>query len=138
MDNRFTEMCKTLGISPSITRKKIYEYLEHSKDHPTADEIYKNLIDVLPTLSKTTVYNVLSLFLQHNLISVINTDNNEKRYEIFDESHSHFVCKICSTIYDVPKANVSYSRAQMPGFEIDREEITFIGICPDCIAIKNN
>lgn len=132
MDNKFTEMCKSLGISPSITRKKIYEFLEGSKNHPTADDIYKNLINVLPTLSKTTVYNVLSLFLQHRLISVINTDNNEKRYEIYDDTHSHFVCKVCGTIYDVPKANVSYNPKQMPDFEVDREEITFVGICPDC------
>jgi len=62
MERNFTEICRDLGLSPSITRKQIYEYLLKSKNHPTVDEIYKNLIDDLPTLSKTTVYNVINLF----------------------------------------------------------------------------
>ncbi|MBN2540604.1 MAG: transcriptional repressor [Bacilli bacterium] len=133
MGNNFTKKCLELGISPSITRKKIYEYLETSRNHPTVDDIYRDLIDSLPTLSKTTVYNVLNLFLEHNLVESINTSNNEKRYEIKDEGHSHFTCKICNTIYDVPKVSTSYDSTRIPGFTIENEQVNLIGICPDCM-----
>ncbi len=133
MSINFTEKCKELGISPSITRKRIYEYLEISKNHPTVDEIYQDLIGDLPTLSKTTVYNVLSLFLEHDLVEAINTSNNEKRYEIADHPHSHFTCRICNTIYDVPRVSTTYDSNQIPGFTIENEQVNLIGICPSCM-----
>ncbi|MDD3129489.1 MAG: transcriptional repressor [Candidatus Izemoplasmatales bacterium] len=133
MERNFTEICRDLGLSPSITRKQIYEYLLKSKNHPTVDEIYKNLIDDLPTLSKTTVYNVINLFSQHGLIETINTSNNEKRYEIAEHAHSHFICKYCGAIYDVPKLTISYDKNMMPGFVIDKEEVNLVGICPNCM-----
>ena len=69
MAKNFTDVCKSIGISPSITRKMIYEFIEGSKTHPTADDIYRSLIDTLPTLSKTTVYNVVNLFLENDFQS---------------------------------------------------------------------
>ncbi len=132
MANTFTEKCKELGISPSYTRKRIYEYLEASKTHPTVDQIYKDLVDELPTLSKTTVYNVLNLFIEHRLVDPINTSNNEKRYEIRIEKHSHFTCTICQKIYDIPEVNLSYSLKDISGFQVDHEEVTLYGVCPSC------
>ena len=53
------------GISPSYQRKRIFEYLYNSKDHPRVNDIYYALIDEIPTLSKTTVYNTLNLFIKN-------------------------------------------------------------------------
>ena len=51
------------GISPSITRIKIYEYLYGNKNHPTVNDVYISLSEEIPTLSKTTVYNTLKMFV---------------------------------------------------------------------------
>jgi len=48
-------------IKPSYQRIKIFEYLYHEMNHPTADVIFKNLVNDIPTLSKTTVYNTLKI-----------------------------------------------------------------------------
>jgi len=133
MESNFIKKCKELGISPSITRVQIYDYLEHSKTHPTVDEIYQDLVSILPTLSKTTVYNVLRLFLEHDLIDVISTASNEKRYEIKDSSHSHFLCKVCNTIYDIPQVSISYDKDKISHYQVDNQQVTLVGICPACM-----
>ncbi|OPL15479.1 MAG: hypothetical protein AVO39_08010 [delta proteobacterium MLS_D] len=49
-------------IRPSFPRLRILEYLLKSREHPGADDVYRALVDDIPTLSKTTVYNALALF----------------------------------------------------------------------------
>ncbi len=133
MKQDFQEICKKLNISPSITRKQIYNYLDSHRTHPTVDEIYHDLVVDLHTLSKTTVYNVLKLFIRHNLVNVINTTENEKRYEINDMKHSHFLCKVCNKLYDIPQVTLSYDKSKLSGFSIEDEQVTLIGICPNCM-----
>ena len=53
------DIMKEHDIAPSMQRVKILEYLRNYKIHPTADMIYQALLDEMPTLSKTTVYNTL-------------------------------------------------------------------------------
>ena len=59
-------------ITPSYTRIKIYDYLSKDKIHPTVDEIFIDLSGVFPTLSKTTVYNTLKLFVEKKLVREVN------------------------------------------------------------------
>ena len=50
------------GIKPSYQRVKILERLLADKNHPTVNDIYTDLIDEIPSLSKTT-FNSLFLFI---------------------------------------------------------------------------
>ena len=52
-------------IKPSVQRIAIMDYLLKHHTHPCIDEIYMALHDDIPTLSKTTVYNTLKLFVEH-------------------------------------------------------------------------
>lgn len=134
MNKTFETICKEHNISPSITRRQIYRYLEsvHDAYHPTVDDIYKVVKEEIPTLSKTTVYNVLNLFIKHKLANSIQTENNEKKYEIYHE-HSHFICNVCQKIYDIPNVQLSYNIADLSQFQVDDEEVILKGICPDCM-----
>ena len=58
------EYLKENGIKPSYQRMKIYEFLLQNRIHPTVDTIYRALNKEIPTLSKTTVYNTLNLFIE--------------------------------------------------------------------------
>lgn len=120
-------------ISPSYTRIRIYSFLESNKVHPTVDQIYKQLKVELPTLSKTTVYNVLNLFIGKGIVKRVNMSGNETRYEIYHEDHSHFTCNVCGEIYDIPKIKTNYSISELNGFSIQDDEVNLNGICPKCI-----
>lgn len=132
MTETLKKIFKESGISPSYTRMRIYYCLENSKSHPTVDMIYKELIKELPTLSKTTVYNVIKLFIEKNLVNEVNIGTNEKRYELIMEKHSHFICQVCNKIYDIPHICRPVDESLIPGFEILDQEVNLKGICPAC------
>lgn len=132
MTDTLKKIFKDLEISPSYTRMRIYYFLESSKAHPTCDVIYKELLNELPTLSKTTVYNVLKLFIEKKIVNEVNVGTNEKRYELIIEKHSHFVCQVCNKLYDIPHICSSIDKSQIPGFDVLNQEVTLKGICPNC------
>ncbi len=132
MSDNLKDLFSKLEISPSYTRMRIYYFLESSKDHPTVDTIYKELVSELPTLSKTTVYNVLKLFIEKELVNEVNIGTNEKRYELINDKHSHFICKVCNKIYDIPHICRPIDENIIPGFEILDQEVNLKGICPSC------
>lgn len=132
MTGTVKEILRDKGISPSVTRTRIYSYLDVAKNHPTVDEIYTSLVEELPTLSKTTVYNVLKLFCAHDLVKPVNMSSSEMRYELNHTPHSHFRCTSCGTIYDIPFIKPTYTHEHLQGFLINEEEVNLSGVCPVC------
>ena len=122
------------GIKPSYQRIKIYEYLYNNKNHPTVDMIYSNLIDHIPTLSKTTVYNTLKLFINHNIASSVTIEENEVRYDANVSSHGHFKCTVCGGIQDVEVDYQSISYNGMEGFAVQETEVFLKGTCKKCLT----
>lgn len=117
-------------ISPSFTRVKILDYIQESKNHPTVEDIFSSLIDELPTLSKTTVYNVLNLFEEKNIVKSLLLDKTVTRYELVEEEHAHFKCNVCGSVFDIPKPTIIMPTLQ--GFSIEEDEVTLKGTCSDC------
>ena len=123
---------KRYDIKPSYQRIKILEYLSNNKTHPTVDEIYRALHPEIPTLSKTTVYNTLNLFLEKHLIKLLTIEENETRYDIETDVHGHFKCKICGKLCDFPVDMESVLKNSVKDCEISEYHIYFKGICTVC------
>ena len=123
---------KKRGIKPSYQRMKIYEYLVTHKNHPTVDMIYRDLVDQIPTLSKTTVYNTLKLFVQRNISIIINIEDNETRYDADTSLHGHFKCRVCRRIYDINLDLSEVKMKTMKGFNVDEHHIYLKGTCNKC------
>lgn len=129
---QYKQHLEAKGISPSYQRLKILEYLDQNRTHPTVDEIYTALLPHIPTLSKTTVYNTLSLFVHEGLASMLVLDNVEARFDIMVQPHGHFTCKNCGRVYDLditPYVNIPQS---IDGNTIEQYQITLKGICKGC------
>ena len=62
------------GIRPLSYRIKVLEYLSLNRNHPTVDQIYKDLKEELPAVSKATIYNTLNLFEEHEMVKIILID----------------------------------------------------------------
>lgn len=120
------------NIKPSYPRIKIYEYLSKHHTHPTVDEIYLSLLEEMPTLSKTTVYNTLKAFIDKGLVKLITIEDNETRYDVKTDNHGHFKCENCRKIYDFV-VNLEYdSIDDLNDFHIKEKSIYFKGICRVC------
>lgn len=128
-----SEYLKSHDIKPSYQRMKIFNYLITKKNHPTVDQIYKELVNEIPTLSKTTVYNTLKLFVDKKIAIIITIEENETRYDADISLHGHFKCIKCEQVYDVNiKAPESFGEG-LEKFQIDEEHIYFKGICEECL-----
>ena len=121
------------GINPSVQRTAIMQYLLQSFNHPTVDQIYADLFPNMPTLSKTTIYNTLKLFVDKKAAKAIFIDERNVRYEAQTDLHAHFKCRRCNVICEVP-----LEVKEVPQFRgdselrLDETQINFLGICGKC------
>ena len=128
---------KSHEIKPSFQRMKIFEYLITHRNHPTVEMIYKTLVKEIPTLSKTTVYNTLNLFVEKKIAIVIVIEENETRYDADMEIHGHFKCEQCSSVYDIDIEAEKIDLKSLDNFQINEHHLYFKGICNKCLE-KNN
>ena len=120
------------GVRPLQKRVKIMHYLISHRNHPTVDVIYNDLVQKINSLSKTTVYNVLNLFIQEGLVSSLNIENNELRYDADTSAHGHFKCKTCGGIFNFSMKKEDLPDPLLHGFRIDEFQYSLKGICSFC------
>ncbi len=133
-DLNFEQELKIRNINPSHQRLKIMEYLAQNQSHPTVDQIYTALQKDISTLSKTTVYNTLRILAEAGLVRTLTIEDNEVRYDILTENHGHFKCEACGTIYDFPIDMNALISENLSHFRIYDKNVYFKGICPKCLA----
>jgi Fe2+ or Zn2+ uptake regulation protein len=127
------EYLKSHGVKPSYQRIRIFDYLIKKRDHPTVDKIYRALVPKIPTLSKTTVYNTLNIFIEKKIARIVIIEENETRYDADTSIHGHFKCETCNKVYDL---EIDESKIEIP--ELDQHQVNehhfdFKGICSSCL-----
>lgn len=120
-------------VKPSYARLRVLEYLLKYRNHPTAEDIYSELIKEIPTLSRTTIYNTLKLFVEKNIVIILSIGNNEARFDATVSNHGHFRCEDCGRIDDFVIDPDCFSPKELNGYKITGKSVYFKGICPDCL-----
>ena len=128
---------KIRNINLSYQRLKVLEYLAQNHCHPTADQIYTQLLKDISTLSRTTVYNTLNILTDAGLARVISINGNEARYDVVTRNHGHFQCESCGTIFNFSIDIDSMSSGDLNDFKINEKNVYFKGICPGCLSNIN-
>ena len=118
------------GINPSMQRIAILNYMETHHTHPTVDNIYNALSASMPTLSKTTIYNTLTLFVEEGIITRFLTDDDVMHYDANIKNHTHFKCHKCGKIYDFPLPEIK--TPEMEGFKVSDVKLFYYGVCKEC------
>lgn len=118
------------------------DYLLNHKTHPCIDEIYTALCKEIPTLSKTTVYNTLKLFVEHGAAKMLTIDEKNACFDGDVHPHAHFQCKVCNKIYDVEiPQNLSEAEPfRKEDFIVEEVHQYYKGVCPECAekGLMNN
>jgi Fur family ferric uptake transcriptional regulator/Fur family peroxide stress response transcriptional regulator len=134
MENPITVITQRLlahGIKPSAQRVAIMRYLMEHPTHPTAETIHSALVEEMPMLSRTTVYNTLWLMAERSAIAVIAIDRNNARFDYDCSPHAHFLCNKCGEIYDL-KINNPIAADVPKDFKVEYTHVYHVGICPNC------
>lgn len=130
------------GIKASAQRIAIMDYLLAHKTHPTVGEIYDALNPSMPSLSKTTLYNTLKLFVEKKVATQVGIDEKNARFDGDVSQHAHFQCYSCERIYDIfpdelPELNAIY-RTRIGNMRVVNTELLYHGYCDACAKVLNN
>lgn len=126
---------KGKGFKLTPQRMAILKFLEGNTDHPTAENIYKEIKKKYPTVSFATVYNTVQALKERGEILEITIDPERKHFDPNPEPHHHIMCTRCKKIGDI---FVDYSEAlKLPEpvleeYKTTGNHIDFYGICKEC------
>ncbi|MBF9066859.1 Fur family transcriptional regulator [Streptacidiphilus fuscans] len=132
------ERLRTRGWRLTAQRRVVAQVLDGDHVHFTADEIHARAVELLPEISRATVYNTLGELVSLGEVLEVSTDGRAKRYDPnAHHAHQHLICESCGTIRDVHPTGdplTALPSTERFGFAVSGVEVTYRGLCPDCAA----
>ncbi|WP_428911376.1 Fur family transcriptional regulator [Niallia sp. Krafla_26] len=137
---RVIEKLKKENIRITPQRQEMISILKGTKQHFTAEDIYKQLITQFPSVSIATVYNNLKLFVSLGLVHELQFGEGLSKFEWIENDHYHIICSSCGKIEDFyyPQLKEVESFAQdLSKFKIKNHHLLFYGLCQECSEKEN-
>lgn len=118
----------------TIQRELILKAVAQLGNHPTADEVYAQVIKYYHSISKGTVYRNLALLAAEKKILKISMPNGADHYDHNTFDHCHVRCSKCGEMSDiiVKTPDILGSIIDNGGYNRLGFDIVFSGICPKC------
>lgn len=121
------------GLKITLPRLKILEILENASNrHPSAEDIYKDLLDSGEEIGLATVYRVLTQFEAAGLVTRHNFEGGHSVFELDDgEHHDHMVCVETGEVTEFFSEEIErlqHEIAEKHGFELlDHSLVLYVG-----------
>jgi Fe2+ or Zn2+ uptake regulation protein len=135
--NKYVKILKDNDIKITPQRLEIMKYLDENRVHPDVDQIYSDLKNENPSLSKTTIYNTLEMLRKNNIVQVLTISESELRYDFSKTLHHHFLCKECGRIIDIDIECPNLNKMLNGKYMVDEVHGYFKGICNTCRGKSN-
>ncbi len=124
---------EAVGIRATAQRIAILGFMRENPVHPTAEVVYEALRDKVGSLSLTTVYNTLKLFVENSLVSMLTIDDTFRCFDGNVDMHAHLMCRNCKKIIDMPMPKeIANFLEGIENFKADEVQLYVKGICKDC------
>jgi Fe2+ or Zn2+ uptake regulation protein len=122
------ERLRERGIQPSAQRVAVAEYVLRTREHPSADQVWKQVRQSFPMISRATVYNTLNLFVDKGLLRALALAEGSVVFDPNTEAHHHFIDEDTGAIHDVPWDAVQVTRIdRLDGFAVDDYQVVMRG-----------
>lgn len=124
-----------MSVKRSKQREQIYQLIQQSAGHMTADDIHTKLKEADIVVGIATVYRNLNYLFDHGMVNRISHPDLGYIYDKNTHDHYHFRCLECNEMFDV---NVPFQNQfnDLVEAELDcivmKHEIIFEGICKSC------
>lgn len=122
-------------------RQIVLETVRSRRDHPTAEDIFDEVRENDPRISRGTVYRNLNCLARDEELTRVGVPGGADRFDLRTDRHYHLRCVVCGSVSDAPLEYVSeFDRqaAERTGYAIKSHSVIFEGICPDCRGKKGN
>ncbi len=119
----------------------IRRFAEMSKSHPTAEDVYNEIVKDIPGISLRTVYRNLNKLSEDGSLRKIQVPNAPDRFDSTLEPHQHILCTDCGEFIDVFMNNEERLLGELHGlcgYEITGIDVVYRGLCPECQNKNNN
>ena len=116
----------------SQQRERIYQAVQMSDEHPSAQMVYDALRPELPRLSLGTVYRNLHQMAQEGRLREL--EGSVTRFDAVLSAHTHIRCVRCGQVADLalPYDLSLDQEAVGNGWAVTGHELVFNGLCPAC------
>ncbi len=116
------------GIQPSAQRIAVADYVLHTADHPSADQVWSRVHDAVPMCSRATVYNTLNLLVENGLLRALVLAGGRTVFDPLTAPHHHFVDDETGEILDVPWDAVRVTKVEtLAGFDVREYAVVLRG-----------
>jgi Fur family iron response transcriptional regulator len=116
------------GIQPSAQRVAVADYVLHTTDHPSADQVWAEVKRTFPMLSRATVYNTLNLFTEKGLLRELVLAEGKVVFDPKLDPHHHFLDEETGEIVDVPWSALDVRRVHnLSGFDVREYQVVMRG-----------
>ena len=132
--DRIVQTLKSKGLRVTPQRFAVYANLLDRADHPTAEQILRDLNRNAPTSSQATVYSSLQALRNVGLVREVLLEEGVCRYDANVERHHHFRCRNCGCIEDIPWQkfqDMSFQQLRS-GLQVEDYEVIVHGLCESC------
>ena len=107
------------GIRATAQRLAIAEFVLHTDEHPSADEVWDAVRASFPMVSRATVYNTLNLFVDHGLLQALVVTEGRVVFDPNMRKHHHFIDEETGEILDLPWEALKVGRIdRLEGFDV--------------------
>lgn len=111
--------------------KKIWEIVETSRGHPTAEQVFDELRGACPGVALATVYNNLNRLCGEGRIRKVSVEGMPDRYDRAAR-HDHLVCRNCGRLTDVDLEDLTEELERKAGVPILAYDLKLIYLCGEC------
>ncbi|MFA5033762.1 MAG: transcriptional repressor [bacterium] len=139
------EKVRSKGCRLTVPRRIIFDILNSTSKHLSAEDIYFIIHKKNPNIGLTTIYRTLDMLVKIGTLNKFDFGDGHSRYELVGglnkQHHHHLICTKCSKILDytdfieeeiklVKATEEELSRKYK--FEIKDHVFQFYGICDRC------
>lgn len=132
---KLTKTLRNHGMKITPQRLMIFKILENNTSHPSAEEVFKRVKKIYPTVSFTTIYKTLETLRDLGEVQELIIDEDRKHYDPNTDTHHHVICSNCKKILDVFEdfsQHVKLPDTLKRDYTVSGFQISFHGICKDC------
>ena len=121
-------------------KRIIYDYIVHSKSHPSINNIYNDLIEKGENIGIATCYRNLKSLLNEGKVIQIMTNDNVAHYDYVKDDHFHLVCQCCNDIVDMNAQSIIINNDDsiLKNFKADIKNLIIYGTCKQCQEREKN
>lgn len=134
-DAMIIDALRNRGYKATSQRIAICRFALRSRDHPSAERIYREVKSVHPTVSLATVYKTLHVLKELRFVQELAFSEDETRFDSYMEPHANLVCRGCGNITDVDDPVVREMVARVAArarFTLMGQRLDIYGLCERC------